>query len=146
MNQPTRVALYVSARSYGEFSFTEDCLDRLREACEKEGKVVVETYLDVGFSSLRLDRPSLQRMLEHAKIGAFDEVKVTRISHLSRSIPHFLNICDALQKHGVSIVSLSERFDSASVEGHFALQMAAAMAELVGRNEGEPDCLNPSHL
>src|SRR5262249_41166742 len=67
---------------------------------EKNWGVIVEYYIDDGYSAKDTNRPAYQRMLKNLKNGKINAIMVTELSRLSRSIPDFsdflkiLNGCD----------------------------------------------------
>ena len=62
--------------------------------------------------------------------GKFDVVMVWRFDRLSRSVIHFLQTVEELQRLNVDFVSHEQSFDTTTPMGRFCLTMFGALAEL----------------
>ena len=56
-------------RKYGESASITNQRTIVREYCEKHGIILVEEFVDDGFSGVSFERPGFQAMLEHLKTG-----------------------------------------------------------------------------
>lgn len=134
MNQTIRVAIYarVSTEEQAEHGYSIDAqLDTLRKYCELYDRVVAGEYVDRGVSGKSMKgRYELQRLLQDAKEGKFDEVIVWKFNRMARKNIDLLHIVDLLEKNNVSFRSFSENFDTSTSMGKFALQMMGAVGEL----------------
>ena len=54
---------------------------------------------------------------------------VWRLDRLGRSLPHLVEVIDALRRRGVGFRSLQEQIDTTSAGGRFYLHILAALAE-----------------
>lgn len=127
MNNSKRVAFYI--RSAHSQSSIDMHVQRLTQACADQGNCLVQIYIDHGFSGIRLDRPSLQRMLEDAENHQFDEVMVPRFSQLSRRTIDLLTIIKKLQNANINVISPENNFDLNSPFSKFSIQMFSAFTE-----------------
>jgi site-specific DNA recombinase len=126
------VVLYIRTNQSGSEGSTEDQLDELRNFCLHEGKTIVATYVDEGFSGAPIDNlPSLNRLLEGAKAGDFDEVLTVKLNRLCRNSSDLLTILQLLKKQKVAFRSLENpKMDTSSDEGEFFMHILAAVQEL----------------
>lgn len=129
-----RIALYarVSTEEQALQGYSIDAQkEKIFQYCELYGYTVVDEYVDAGISGKSIDkRLEVQRLLRDAENGKFDEVVVWRLNRISRSTKDFIDIFERLEKHNVSITSLTENFDTSNPMGKFAVQMLAAVGEL----------------
>ncbi|RKY19805.1 MAG: recombinase family protein [Planctomycetota bacterium] len=133
-----RVAIYtrksVDKGNGGEFG----SIEAQREAVEgyitsqrEQGWVPLPTtYDDLGESGANTRRPAFQRLLTAIEAGLVDLVAVYRLDRLSRSQRDFLELMDFLEQHGVTFVSVTERFDTTTPMGRFALGISIQVAQL----------------
>jgi site-specific DNA recombinase len=120
-------------------------LDQQREAAEayvesqkREGWVALpERYDDPAFSAATLERPALRRLLSDIEAGRVDVVLVYKIDRLSRSLRDFVQLIDLFEKHGVSFVSVTQRFDTSSSMGKLTLNVLMSFAEFEREVIGE---------
>lgn len=124
---PKRVSIYVRVSTEGqaEHGFSIDAqLRTLRDYCELYGKSIVYEYVERGVSGKNVtDRPELQRMLRDAENGLFDELLVMKISRPARNMIDLLQIVKYLRNRNVTFSSFSEKFDTDTPMGKFALSM-----------------------
>jgi site-specific DNA recombinase len=129
-----KVAIYVrvSTEEQAEHGYSIDAQrETLKSYCNIYGYEVFKEYIDRGVSGKSMkNRFELQQMLKDAEQGLFDEVLVWKINRLARKNMDLLHIVDFLDKHNVAFSSFSEKFDTSSAMGKFALQMMGAVGEL----------------
>lgn len=133
-NNVCRVAIYcrVSTEEQAEFGYSIDAqLDILRQYCQQAGKVVAGEYVDKGISGKEMTkRHELKRMMRDAERREFDEVIVWKINRLSRKTRDLLEIVETLNRKNICFRSYSEKFETETPMGRFALQMMGAVGEL----------------
>jgi DNA invertase Pin-like site-specific DNA recombinase len=94
-------------------------VDALRAAgCER-------VWTDVA-SGARAHRPALDELVAAAAAG--DNVVVTRLDRLGRSLPHLLGLVEDLAAAGVGLRSLGEEIDTSSATGRLVLHVFGALA------------------
>lgn len=103
-----------------------------RAACEREGWPVVAVFREEGASAKTLERPELQRLLAAAgrpgsKIG---RIVVYRLDRLSRSQQDFYVLRHTLARHGVQLVSASEKIDEQSIEAVIVETFSVLQAQI----------------
>lgn len=112
-------------------------LDAQREACmayiasQKHAGWVPhpETFEDAAFSGGTLERPALKRLLGEIEAGRVQCVLVYRADRLSRRIIDFLQLMETFDKHGVSFVSVTEQFSTATPGGRLYQHMLLSFAQ-----------------
>lgn len=72
-------------------------------------------------------RPVLAALL--AGLGPGDEVVVTRLDRIARSLPHLLEIVATIHTRGARFRALGDPVDTGSAQGTFLLQILGAVAE-----------------
>jgi DNA invertase Pin-like site-specific DNA recombinase len=123
-----RAALYARVSTLDQNSQTQ-LLD-LRTTAQQRGLEIVEEYIDHGISGTRVQRPALDRMMADAARHRFDVVMVAASDRLARSVKHFLETLDELNRLKIEFVSLRENIDSAGPLGRALIVIVGAIAEL----------------
>ncbi len=128
-----RVALYARV-STGDQT-TAQQLHALREWAERRGfdlddETEVLEFVDDSQSGRKRDRPALARMLKAVNQGKVDAVVVVRLDRLARSLHHMVTLAEEFRAVEVSLVSLSEGFDTSTPAGRAMFGMCGVFAEL----------------
>lgn len=110
---------------YARVSTYDQNLDLQIQALKAAGCETI--FRDHGVSGARRERPGLAKALAHVKEG--DVIVVWKLDRLGRSLPHLVEIVDALRQIGVGFRSLQEQIDTTSAGGRFYLHILAALAE-----------------
>ncbi|MHA6264828.1 recombinase family protein [Arenibacterium sp. CAU 1754] len=132
-----RCAIYTRKSSEDGLEQEFNSLDAQREACaayvasqKHEGWVLQpEYYDDGGLSGGSLERPALQRLLEHVRQGQVDQIVVYKIDRLTRSLADFSKIVDILDAADASFVSVTQSFNTATSMGRLTLNMLLSFAQ-----------------
>jgi DNA invertase Pin-like site-specific DNA recombinase len=122
-----RAAIYCRV-STNDQSVETQLLD-LREFAKQRGFEVVNEYTDV-ISGTKAKRPGLDRLMADARRRRFDIVIVVAFDRMARSVKHFLEVLDELNRLGVEFISLRENIDTCGALGRALLTIIAAIAEL----------------
>lgn len=97
-------------------------LDALAEAgCER-------VWADTASGRLAR-RPEWDDCLDHLRAG--DELVVTRLSRMARSVRHLTDIAAALDQRGIDLVVLKQGIDTTTPAGRFTFHVLAAMDEML---------------
>ncbi len=112
-------------------------LDAQREACEAYIKsqtcagwrLLPVQYDDGGFTGGNMDRPAFQRMMSDIKDGKIDCCLVYKIDRLSRSLLDFAKMMEIFERHNVSLVSITQSFDSGTSMGRLILNVLLSFAQ-----------------
>ena len=78
---------------------------------------VYKVYSDQGYSGSNIDRPALKEMLFDIQQGKIDIVISYKIDRLTRSPKDFYQLIEIFEKHNVSFLSITERFDTSTPSG-----------------------------
>ncbi len=132
-----RCAIYCRVSTDAQMDKEFNSLEAQRETCENyiasygnEGwSSLPEQYSDAGISGATVHRPSLQRLLRDIEDGTVNVVVVYKYDRLSRSMLDFLKLLDFFKRHGVSFVSVSQRFDTSTPVGEMTLNMLLSFAQ-----------------
>ncbi|MCF0127434.1 MAG: recombinase family protein [Pseudobutyrivibrio sp.] len=133
-----RVALYTrvsTEQQYEKGNSIPEQLERLRAFCKAKDYLVVEEYVDGGFSGSNLERPSMARLIQDCQLHKFDCVIVYKLDRLSRSQKDTLFLIDdVFNKHGIDFISITESFDTSTPLGKAMLGILSVFAELERSN------------
>jgi len=91
-------------------------------------ELVPEVLEDGGYSGGNMQRPGLTRLIELVKMGKVDVVLVYKLDRLSRNIRDFAMLIELFEKHGVSLVSVTQSFDSSTAMGKLMLHILIGFA------------------
>src|SRR5205814_7556657 len=124
-----RCAIYTRKSSEEGLEQEFNSLDAQRESGEAyiaslkhEGWVCLpDQYDDGGYTGGNMDRPALKRLMADIDAGRVDCVVVYKVDRLSRSLMDFSRLVELFDKHGVSFVSVTQQFNTASSMGRLVL-------------------------
>jgi site-specific DNA recombinase len=143
--QRVRCAIYTRKSTEEGLEKDFNSLDAQREACEAfvasqkhEGWVALLTqYDDGGYSGGTLERPALRRLLNNICGSKVDVVVVYKIDRLTRSLLDFAKIVEVFDAHGVSFVSVTQAFNTATSMGRLTLNVLLSFAQFEREVTGE---------
>ncbi len=107
----------------------ENQLHDLRLLAEQRGLELTRVYED-RLSGTRACRPGLDQMMADARRGAFQVVLVWACDRLARSVTHFLQTLDELNRLGVEFISFREQLDTGGPLGRAVVVIISAISEL----------------
>ncbi len=87
-----------------------------------------DRYDDGGYSGGTMDRPALQRLLADIEAGKVDCVVVYKVDRLSRSLLDFARLMETFERKGVSFVSVTQQFNTATSMGRLILNVLLSSA------------------
>jgi site-specific DNA recombinase len=140
-----RCAIYTRKSTEEGLEQDFNSLDAQREACEAfilsqkhEGWVALAThYDDGGYSGGMLQRPALQCLLADIGGSKVDIVVVYKIDRLTRALLDFAKIVEVFDAHGVSFVSVTQAFNTATSMGRLTLNVLLSFAQFEREVSGE---------
>jgi DNA invertase Pin-like site-specific DNA recombinase len=143
--QKVRCAIYTRKSTEDGLEQDFNSLDAQREACEAfissqrhEGWAALPTqYDDGGYSGGTLERPALQRLLADIRVSKVNAVVVYKIDRLSRSLLDFAKIVEVFDAYGVSFVSVTQSFNTATSMGRLTLNVLLSFAQFEREVTGE---------
>lgn len=92
--------------------------------------VLVDVYVDDGFSAKSLNRPALIRLLQDVAKKKVDIVLITEISRLSRTIKDWVHLREFLSGHSASFITSRQNFETYTANGRAMLDLAITFAQL----------------
>ena len=122
-----RAAIYTRVSSVDQHP--ESQLLDLEAMARQRGFEVVQRYTD-RITGTRARRPGLDQMMTDAKRGQFDIVLVWASDRLARSVRHFLEVLDELNRLNIEFVSFREQLDTGGALGRAVVVIIGAIAEL----------------
>jgi site-specific DNA recombinase len=88
-----------------------------------------DRYDDGGFTGGNMERPALRRLLIDIQAGKVNCVVCHKIDRLSRLLLDFANMMETFEQHGVSFVSITQQFNSATSMGRLVLNVLLSFAQ-----------------
>ncbi len=122
-----RAVLYMRVSTVDQHPETQ--LHDLRLMAAQRGFEIVAEYTD-RISGVKARRPGLDQMLKEARQGRFDVVLVWASDRIARSVKHFLEILDELNRLTIEFVSFREQIDTGGPLGRAIVVIIGAIAEL----------------
>ena len=101
----------------------------LRQMAAQRGLEIVQEYSD-KISGAKTRRPGLDQMMTDGRRGKFDVVLVWASDRVARSVRHFLETLDELNRLNVEFISFREQLDTAGPLGRAIVVIIGAIAEL----------------
>jgi DNA invertase Pin-like site-specific DNA recombinase len=123
----TRAAIYLRVSTIDQHPETQ-LLD-LRQMASQRGYEIVHEYTD-RISGVKAKRPGLDTMMADARRGRFDIVLVWASDRIARSVKHFLDVLDELNRLKIEYVSFRENIDTGGPLGRTIVVIIGAVAEL----------------
>lgn len=134
-----RVALYCrvsTERQKKEGDSIPAQITALRKYAADHNYIIAGEYIDDGVSGTRPDRDELQRLL--SDIENVDIILVTKLDRLYRSIKHYLNLMDVLDKAGVGWLAIWEpMYDTTTPSGRLIVNQMMSIAQFEAENTGQ---------
>jgi DNA invertase Pin-like site-specific DNA recombinase len=122
-----RAALYMRVSTLDQHPETQ--LYDLRQMAVQRRYEIVHEYTD-RISGAKARRPGLDQMMADARRGRFDVVLVWAADRLARSVKHFLEVLDELNRINIEFVSFREQIDTGGPLGRAIVIIVGAVAEL----------------
>ena len=103
--------------------------ERLIAYCKARDWVIVDVFVDGGYSGANLNRPGIQKLT--AEVANFDVILVYKLDRLSRSQRDTLYLIEEIfLPNNVAFVSMQENFDTSSPLGKAMIGLLAVFAQL----------------
>src|SRR5271154_169177 len=101
-----RAALYMRVSTLDQHPETQ--LYDLRQMAQQRGYQIVEEYTD-RISGAKAKRPGLDTMMRDARRGSFEVILVWASDRIARSVKHFLEVLDELNRLNIEFISIREQ-------------------------------------
>lgn len=122
-----RAVLYLRVSTLDQHPETQ--LHDLRQMAVQRGYQVVGEFTD-RISGTKAKRPGLDQLMTDARRGRFDVVLVWASDRIARSVKHFLDVLDELNRLNVEFVSFREQIETGGPLGRAIVVIIGAIAEL----------------
>src|SRR6266496_4325390 len=130
-----RARIYIRRSDDDQSTYSPEAQERQdRLYCELHGHEVIKVYIDDDLSGTRENRARFQELLIDAKGDPGSLVVVHKIDRLARDAEVTLRTIKDLDRHQVTLVSVSEQIDFSTPIGRVMLTNLAAFAEYYSRN------------
>lgn len=86
-------------------------------------------YDDGGHSGSGLERPALAVLMRDIEAGQVDAVVVYKIDRLTRSLLDFVRLIEMFDRRGISLVSVSQAFDTSDSMGRMILNILLTFSQ-----------------
>lgn len=128
--KPLRTAIYgrVSHDEQAKFGFSiENQLDKLNAYAKENNLLLVDEYVDEGFSAGTMKRPELQRLL--SDLDRIDLIIFTRLDRFSRNVLDANEMVKLFNKKKVSIKAIEEDISTETADDMFLFNMKVSLAQ-----------------
>ena len=129
--KPTKTRVYgrVSHEEQKKFGFSiENQLDKLRTYAEENNLLIVDEYVDEGFSAGTTKRPELQRMLKEVQRNEI--IIFTRLDRFSRNVLDANEMVKMFIQKNISIKAIEEDdIDTSTADGMFMFNLKVSLAQ-----------------
>jgi DNA invertase Pin-like site-specific DNA recombinase len=122
-----RAVLYMRVSTVDQHPETQ--LHDLHQMAAQRGLEIVQEYTD-RISGVKARRPGLDQMLADARRSRFDVVLVWASDRIARSVRHYLEVLDELNRLNIEFISFRENIDTGGPLGRAIVVIIAAIAEL----------------
>ena len=125
-----RLGLYarVSHDEQAKFGYSvQNQIERLLAYAKEQGHIVVEVFVDDGYSAGTANRPAYQEML--SRLDEFDEIIFTRLDRFSRNVLDANEVVLKCDKAGVGIKAIEEDIDTSTADGMFDFNLKVSLAQ-----------------
>ena len=137
-----RVAVYIRV-STDQQAKKGDSVDEQKATCieyvnEHENMILFGTYIDDGVSGQKLDRGEFTRLMNDVRAGNIDLIVFTKLDRWFRSLRHYLNTQEILQKCNVDWLAISQPYyDTTTPQGRAFVAQSMVFAELEAQNTSQ---------
>jgi DNA invertase Pin-like site-specific DNA recombinase len=122
-----RAALYMRVSTLDQHPETQ--LHDLHSMAAQRGYQIAREYTD-RISGTKAKPPGLGDMMQDARRGQFDVVLVWASDRFARSVKHFLEVLDELNRLNIEFISFREQIDTGGPLGRAVVIIIGAVAEL----------------
>ena len=135
-----RAALY--ARVSTEQQIDKDSIpaqiDALTKYANEHNYEIQDIYVDDGVSGTLLnERDELQRLLENVKEGKIDILIFTKLDRYFRSLRHYLNTQEILDKYNVPWIAIWEHYETQTPQGRLMVSQMLSFAQFEAEQTGQ---------
>ena len=137
-----KVALYIRVSSEKQAKHGDSLReqeDTLNEYVKSQHDMIVHsTYIDDGISGQKLERDEFQRLMNDVQNNHIDLILFTKLDRWFRSLKHYLNNQEVLEKHNVHWLAVSQPYyDTTTAYGRTFINQVMSFAELEAQMTSE---------
>ncbi|MCI8513614.1 MAG: recombinase family protein [Lachnospiraceae bacterium] len=139
ISSPLRTAVYIRVSSEEQAKHGDSLRDQT-ESClhyidTHENLILQDTYMDEGISGQKPDRDAFTRLMEAVENDQIDFILFTKLDRWFRSLRHYLNTQDVLDRHRVAWLAVDQPyFDTSTPFGRAFVNQSMTWAELEAQN------------
>lgn len=105
---------------------------------ERQDMVLAGEYIDEGISGRKADRDELNRLLDDVKAGKIDRICFTKLDRWFRSVRHYCNTQEILDKAGVTWMAIWEPiYDTSTAAGRLIINQMLAIGQFEAENTSQ---------
>lgn len=105
---------------------------------ERQDMVLAGEYIDEGISGRKADRDELNRLLDDVKAGKIDRIFFTKLDRWFRSVRHYCNTQEILDKAGVTWTAIWEPiYDTSTAAGRLIINQMLAIGQFEAENTSQ---------
>jgi site-specific DNA recombinase len=136
-NKKVRCAIYTRVSTEAGLDQDFNSLDAqydaaqayIRSQAHAGWTLIRHRYDDGGFSGGSTDRPALQQLIADIKDHKINVVVVYKVDRLTRSLADFAKLVELFDTHGVSLVSVTQQFNTTTSMGRLTLNVLLSFAQ-----------------
>lgn len=119
----------VSSEEQAKYGFSiQNQIDRLDKYVEENDLMLVDRFIDDGYSAGSTNRPELQRLL--ANLDKIDLIIFTKLDRFTRNVLDANEMVKLFEKHNVSIKAIDEEdVDTSTADGMFMFNLKVSLAQ-----------------
>ncbi|MDD2890868.1 MAG: recombinase family protein [bacterium] len=118
----------VSTERQKEEQTIESQIAVLEEKIKQDGNILIEKYLDEGWSGETVDRPALDKLRADAKNNVFETIYIYHLDRLSRELSNQLYVVGELKRLGIEIYTAQGKLED-DPNNRLLMQMQGIVAE-----------------
>ena len=107
----------------------KDQEDKIKMYCKLHDIEVDKIFIDKSVSGKSTDRSEYYNMINYVKENDIDMIVVYKSDRIHRSLYNLVAMIYELQEYEVAVVSVTEMFDTSTLQGMLFLQMLGSFAE-----------------
>lgn len=103
--------------------------EKIKAYCKVKDWELIGIVRDEGASAKNLDREGIKKILNMIERNEIDILIVFKLDRLTRSVKDLNFLLELFEKKNISLVSLSENFDTTTATGRLMLNLLASVSQ-----------------
>jgi len=92
-------------------------VNELREVVDNNNWILIDTYIDEGYSRTTTTRPELDRMMKDSFSRKFEMVLTLELSRLGSNLKHMIETVETLKSRNIHLWIKNQQIDTSSISG-----------------------------